>query len=375
MKSLNLIIHQIQDLIKNHKAFSILLVTAQLLGIFILLFSAATIQSISVKQKKLDEMSLYFEANTLKYLDEEEEIIIGYNDIDDKSKPIYETRNKFDLSSGFSINEVTDRVNSIIAESPINERPIVRIYGYYNNYKIGTFLLDDSKITTGEIILNSKKFPGYEIENNYKIGDKYLKVANVVDDLIPDMLVSSADIPNEWLGYDIRFTYSTAPTTKQAEKMKALLMKYFDCNELYIPETVDPLTAQFNSMAILCTLLMLIAVLINICYAQLYRFRLSKQSFAVFRLVGCSVKNICSLCYSEILIISIILYTLGTVVFNYLFKDSISLWYESVDTLYTKEYYVLFGIAYFVLQLIIISFPLKSFVSKEVVTAEKEGKI
>ncbi len=375
MKSLLLIIHQIQDLIKNHKAFSILLVTAQLLGILILLFSAATIQSISVKQKKLDEMSLFFEVSTLKYLDEQEEIIMGYNEVDGKSEPIYGTRNKVDLSSGLSIKEVTDRVKTIIAENPIDDRPIVRIYGYYNDYRIGTYLLDDSGIETGEITLNCKRIPGYKIGESYKIGDKCLIITNIVDNLITDMLVSSTDIPNEWLGYNIRFIYSTAPTTEQAEKMKSLLMKYFDCNELYIPETVDPLTAQFNYMAILCTFLMLIAVLINICYAQLYRFRLSKLSFSVFRLVGCSVKNICSLCYSEILITSILLYTLGTIVFNYLFKNSISLWYESVDSLYTTKYYMLFGIAYFILQLIIISLPLKRFVSQEVVTAEKEDKL
>ena len=378
MKTLHIIFHQMFRLIRDHKGFCTLLAFAQLLGILILLFSAATIQSISVKQKEIDERSLYFEVRTMRFTDKQEKTIVAYNEVDGKKEPVYEMKNKIDLNYAYSLDDVLVRINKVFEDSTIKEQPYIYIYGKcigHDDFTIATFLYDNnnvSNVNPGEIRLDQRRIQGYAAGDYYKLGDKKLKVKSSNDTLTTHMIVNQKDIPADWRGYNIRFCYKEAPTTEQAEKMKKLLIENFICDEMHIPETVDPLTAQFNSMAILCTFIMLIAILLNICYAQLYRFRLAKRSFAVFRLVGGNVSKICSACYSEVVFSSLTFYCIGAAIFHFQLKDKVSQWYEGADTLYTMKYYILFGCAYLAFQLILISFPLKRFINREVAVAEKE---
>ena len=368
-------LHQIKSIMKHHKAFTILLSVAQFLGILILFFSAATIQSVSVKQKELETNALDFRVRTVKNSDELEEKAVGFEIKDGEKIPVrYEMVPKSDYSSCISFKEVTERLNSILDQSQIKQSPeYIWVSGIYNDKKLLTYPLGDNNIKKGEIKLNELYYSEYKEGDEFQLGDKTLKVAKV-GDFWADMIVAPSDVPDEWSSREIYLTYKTAPTTSEAEEMQKLLIKSFDCDDIMLPDTIDPLTAQFNSMAVVCSFLMLIAVLLNICYAQLYRFRLAKRSFAVFRLVGGKVSTICLLCYSEMLLVSLCLYTTATAVFHYLLKGTIISWYEGVDSLYTKKYYLLFGIAYLVFQVILISLPLKKFISKEIVLAEKEAE-
>lgn len=70
--------------------------------------------------------------------------------------------------------------------------------------------------------------------------------------------------------------------------MQNLLKEQFPgYTELYMPETLDPLTAQFQFTTLAMTVLMLLAVLLNLCYAQMYQFRLRQHTFSVYRMCGC----------------------------------------------------------------------------------------
>lgn len=373
MKKIHLMFNQTKKLTKTHKVFSLMLITAQIVGILILLFSAATIQSISVKQKEIDQYTLYFEVDMLRYLDETEEVIIGYAEENNKKTPVYGVQQKLDLSGGLSIDELSKRVKKIIAESPIATQPDVRISGRYNNYKIATFMYSNYEISDGEVSLNEKTFPEYNKGDNFQLGNRTLKIKDISKNQVADIVVANSSLPDEWIGLNVRFSYETAPTTEQAEKMKELLLQNFDCNAMHIPESVDPLTAQFHATAILCTIIMLIAVLLNICYAQLFRFRLEKHTFAVFRLVGGDLKTICSICLSEVLLSSMSLYSISVLVFHCILRRSVAVWYEGINSLYTPKYYIIFGISYLLFQLILISIPLNRFINKEVVDAEKEA--
>lgn len=370
----HLIFHNIYLFFRDHRIFGILLCAAQLLGIIILLFAAAAIQSISAKQKEIDSYSHFFEVYTSRHTDGTEMVETGYTEENGKRVPIYEECPALDIDSMFSFSEVKERTMSLIAESPIESQPIISFNGICekkDRFSISTNLTSDVP-AAGTVELNSFTFPDYHVGDEFHIGGNTYTVAKM-GDFLPDIIVAPQFLPENWKCTRIRLVYDTPPTTKQAEEMKSLLIKYFEPEgEMYIPETVDPLTVQFNSAAMLCTFLMMLAVLMNICYAQLYRFQLEKHSFAVYRLVGGSTNMICSLCLSEVMLITIPIYAVGVTVFHFLLKQYISPWYEAANSLYTARYYLIFGVCYLLFQIALMISPLTRLAIRSAASAEKE---
>lgn len=65
MKQIRLMLHRMQLQQRSQRLFTILLVLAQVLAVFIVLFGSAAIQSTLVKQKVLDEHQRNFTINFL----------------------------------------------------------------------------------------------------------------------------------------------------------------------------------------------------------------------------------------------------------------------------------------------------------------------
>ena len=74
---------------------------------------------------------------------------------------------------------------------------------------------------------------------------------------------------------------------------------------------------------------------------------------------------------SECILVTLVLYQFCAILFHTLLRPLIIPWYAAAETLYTLRFYVLFGIAYVLLQIILLSFLLLYFIRQDIVQAEK----
>lgn len=375
MKNAILIFHQLKRFIRTHRSFFFFYIMVQIIAVLILFFGAATIQSILIKEKELDELTLYFEVSLQSYSETEtEKVIVGYKETDGQRVPVYEEQAAIDYSNALSLDDMMEKVNTVITQSSLGSPKNTEIVGVYEKHRIYVPLFTADQSKSGNTVkIQRGSFPDAEIGDKLEIGGQTYTVTDISDMLRYDIYITSGVIPDNVRWYKVRFNYEKAPTTSQAEEMESILARLFNYSECIIPPVLDPLTSQFNSTTILCTFLMLLAVLINICYAQLYRFRLERHSLAVYRICGAKNSTICSACISECMLISTLIYSLCAVAFNFLLKKSVAIWYSAANTLYTPKFYLLFGLSFLLLQVILLEIPLLRFINNEVVNEERSA--
>lgn len=375
MKKLILIFHQLKRFIRTHRSFFLFYIILQIIAVFIIFFAAAAIQSILIKEKELDKNTLYFEVNLQSQsATETEKIIVGYEETDGQKVPVYGERPVVDYSNALSLDEMQEKVDTIITQSGLESPEYAYIAGVYEDVTVCTpFFISDRPQNGNTVRIANNAFPDAEIGDQIEIGGKLYSVSEIIENNRYDAYILSGEIPDNARWFRVRIEYSKAPTTSQVEKLESLVKKLFNYSESIMPPVLDPLTAQFNATTKLCTLLMLLAVLINICYAQLYRFRLERHSLAVYRICGAGSGTICSTCISECLLISTLIYSLGAVAFNFLLKKTVAIWYSAADTLYTPKFYLLFGLSFLLLQVILLGIPLLRFINNEVVNEERSA--
>lgn len=353
MKLFILIAHQVRRFIHAHRTFYIFFILAQCIAIIISLFGSATIQTILVRQEEINEHSLYYEVDLTHYYNDEDEYI---------SVP----------SGQISLDDMRSAILAVLDESPLNDLENVAIYGEYDNYFCGATLYDKTPSHAPDTVsLESFTFPDQSPGDTIEFGGHRYTVSKVTGAMWTEIWFPENAIPDDMKCNMVRFNYLNPHTTSEVEEMEAILKKHFQYQSMHLPPTVDPLTAQFNATVLLCTGLMIFAVLINICYAQRFRFHLERDSLAVYRLCGCSNNTIHEICLSECILVTLLLYLFCAGLFHLLLRPLVIPWYEAAETLYTLRFYALFGVAYLVLQIILLSFPLSRFVRQDIVQAKK----
>lgn len=341
MKINQLLIIQYRRLWTQQRLFFIMLCLAQVVGIFIILFGSAAIQCVTITEKEIDTRSLQF--------------VVRLND-----GPAFDNE---------TWKEIKNKVDYIVNQQPIPSLKTPVIYGTYQDHTFQIATMPASNEATVQI--NPSAFPSYAVGDVLPFGQCSYLITKLNSGLAYDVSIQGNELPADVLCSKVTFYYNEPPTTRQADEMRLLLAEAFPGSEIGLPETRDPLTAQFHAMTILCTILMLTFVIINISYVQMYRFRLEKRNFVLYRILGCTGNDIVSLCLMEVISLSLLLYTVSTVIFHMFFKAQISLWYEAVDSLYTIPYYAVLGCAYLVFQLIILALPLQNLLIQDINSSER----
>ena len=337
MKLHQLLMIQYRRLWKQQRMFFIMLCLVQAIGILIILFGSAAIQCVTITEKEIDTRSLQF--------------VVRLN----ADTETWET--------------IKSKVDEIIDQQPIPSLQTPVIYGEYQGYTFQIATMPFSGQNTVQI--NPSAFPSYAVGDVLTLGQNDYLVTELNSALAYDLSIQGNALPANALCSKVTFYYNEPPTTSQAGEMRMLLAAAFPGTEIALPETRDPLTAQFHAMTILCTVLMLAFVLINISYMQMYRFRLEKRNFVLYRILGCTGNGIVSLCLMEVVSLSLLLYTVSTMIFHACFKAQIALWYEAVDSLYTVPFYAVLGCAYLVFQLIILALPLQNLLMQDINRSER----
>ena len=324
----------------HRKSFFMMLCFAQIIGIFIILFGSATIQCVNITEKEIDTRSLQFGI-------------------------------QLNPSITQTWNEIKRKVDSIADSQAIPSLLTPVIYGKYQEYTFQIATMPTLEQAT--VRINPSVFPSYAVGDYITLGSYCYLITELNSGLAFDLSIQGNEVPDDVLITRIAFFYNEPPTTPQADAMQLLLLEAFPDSEIGLPETRDPLTAQFHNMTILYTFLLLLAVIINISYVQMYRFRLEKRNFVLYRIMGCTKNGIVLLCLIEVLLSSFLLYLCSIMIFHVFFKTWISTWYDAVDSLYTVPFYVLLGCAYLLLQLFILAIPLQSILIKDINISERKS--
>lgn len=260
----------------------------------------------------------------------------------------------------------------MLDESPLDDLESVSIGGRYDSYYCGASLYEQSPTQANDTVaLRARKFPDRSPGDTIEFAGHRYTVSEISENLACSILFPENAIPDDMLCYRVRFDYQSAHTVSEVEAMEAILKKHFQCQSLILPTAVDPLTAQFNATVLLCTGLMIFAVLVNICYAQRFRFHLERDSLAVYRLCGCSNNTIHGICLNECILMTILLYLICAGLFHLFLRPLVIPWCEAAETLYTIRFYALFGVAYLALQILLLSSPLSRFVRQDIAQAKK----
>lgn len=379
MKQIRLMLHRMQLQQRSQRLFTILLVLAQVFAVFIVLFGSAAIQSTLVKQKVLDEHQRNFTINFLFYSDTEtEQELIGYQEVDGVQQPVYEESPKVDYSHTVSLNELQQAVQAIADSSIMGYPERVWVKGEWNGHSYGFPLLQPAGTQDmPEVILDPYVFPDYKVGDTITYAGITCRVSAISD--MKTSNITTEDIraiPEDVRCYRVEFDYADFPTTAQAEQMQNLLKEQFPgYTELYMPETLDPLTAQFQFTTLAMTVLMLLAVLLNLCYAQMYQFRLRQHTFSVYRMCGARQSDVLGICLFESLLIAALCYVGTALAFHFCLRNTVAEWYEGADSLYTLRFYVLLGLAYLGFLLFMLLPPLFRFLRREVMTSEREATL
>lgn len=379
MKQVRLMLHRMQLQHHSQHLFTVLLVLAQVFAVFITLFGSAAIQSTLVKQKVLDEDARYFHLFLWAYsYTETEQELVGYREVDGVQQPIYEESPTKDFSHCISLEEMKKAAQAV-ADSPIMGYPeIVWVSGWWNGYKFGFPLFQHAGTQDmPEVELEAYAFPDYKVGDTITFSGTACRVSSISDMIAVDVrTIDSRAIPEDISCCEVTFTYPDFPTTEQAKQMKNLLTEQFPgCQEILMPEALDPLTAQFQKTTLTMSALMLLAVLLNLCYAQMYQFRLRQHTFSVYRMCGARGSAILGICLFESLLVAALCYTGTALVFHFCLRNTVAEWYEGADSLYTLRFYCLMGLAYLGFLLFMLMLPLYRFLRREVMTSEREATL
>lgn len=354
MKEFILIGHQIRRFIRSHRTFYIFFILVQCVAIVITFFGSATIQNVLAKQEEVDRFSRYYAVELISYY---------YDD---------ENNYRIDPSAAISLDDMRAAVLAVLDESPLDDLESVSISGKSGGYSCAAMLYDRSMTQAPDTVsLHAWKFPDQVPGDTIEFGRHHYTVSAVTENIGCAIFFPENAIPDDMLCYKVWFNYQSAHTVSEVEAMEAILKKHFQCQSLILPTAVDPLTAQFNATALLCTGLMIFAVLVNICYAQRFRFHLERDSLAVYRLCGCSNNTIHGICLNECILMTILLYLICAGLFHLFLRPLVIPWCEAAETLYTIRFYALFGVAYLALQILLLSSPLSRFVRQDIAQAKK----
>ena len=379
MKQVRLMLHRMQLQHHSQHLFTVLLVLAQVFAVFITLFGSAAIQSTLVKQKVLDENGRYFGIYLMAYSDTEtEQELVGYREVDGVQQPVYEELPKPDHSHCISLEEMKKAAQAVAGSSIMGYTESVWVDGWWNGYKFGFPLFQPAGTQDmPKVKLNVYAFPDYKVGDTITFNGTACQVSEVSDRLVADIVTEDLRaIPADILCYRAAFSYPNFPTTEQAKQMKNLLTEQFPgCQEMWIPEALDPLTAQYQKTTLTMSALMLLAVLLNLCYAQMYQFRLRQHTFSVYRMCGARGSAILGICLFESLLVAALCYTGTALVFHFCLRNTVAEWYEGADSLYTLRFYCLMGLAYLGFLLFMLMLPLYRFLRREVMTSEREATL
>ena len=161
-----------------------------------------------------------------------------------------------------------------------------------------------------------------------------------------------------------------------AEEIARIQQKIAEVFGDEMPEVTPPqpkplMEKQFNNMIYVLSFMIIVVVILNV--SRLYTFIMStrKKSLAVFSICGASRRTIFAIYIAEILLMLLISFVLGVLLFRFALMDTIAVIYPSFTRFFTPPVYLMiFGI-YIVVGLVIMTANIIPVVRKSVTELKK----
>lgn len=169
---------------------------------------------------------------------------------------------------------------------------------------------------------------------------------------------------------EIGFLDDNALDALSFSKLQKAFDEGLDCNTNFPPaDTIDFSELKFYNSVMYISVAVAVASAINL--AMLFRFVVSSRTkqTAVFQICGCSLNRVRRMYIAEILMISVVVYVVFAVVFNYAVMPWLKMFFEYIEVAYNyKVYLTIFAIyivsIYLFLNTIIVMTNRKSLVEK-----------
>lgn len=227
------------------------------------------------------------------------------------------------------------------------------------NGEIHKFYVDKSDSTSakpGEVIIDNERLgESLSVGDKIAIGDKeYTVLKNEIEGTSDLVFCSIDDIPKDCLVREFMFILNTQPSFTQAEEIVTLMNEVFGIpNKITIPETLELLDEQLNSMQILVSSIMILFAVFNCSLCYKYLYSTSRETLRVMRICG-ATKGYCNALYiSEISLHILLCYSVAYLLFDGLMLKPATKAYSGVELAYSTSNYMFVLLAYIFISVII----------------------
>ena len=144
----------------------------------------------------------------------------------------------------------------------------------------------------------------------------------------------------------ISFLDDNALDTESFFKLKKAFCEVLTCNVNFPPiDTIDMAEIKFYNSVIFMSVAVAIASAINLAMLFRYIIRSRAKQTAIFMLCGCTSNKIRRMYIAEIGMISVTIYVIFALVFNYALLPKLTLFFEYIKVAYNfRVYMTIFGI-------------------------------
>lgn len=144
----------------------------------------------------------------------------------------------------------------------------------------------------------------------------------------------------------ISFLDDNALDTESFFKLKKAFSEVLTCNVNFPPiDTIDMTEIKFYNSVIFMSVAVAIASAINLAMLFRYIIRSRAKQTAIFMLCGCTSNKIRRMYIAEIGMISVTIYVIFALVFNYALLPKLTLFFEYIKVAYNfRVYMTIFGI-------------------------------
>lgn len=215
---------------------------------------------------------------------------------------------------------------------------------------------DSTSAKPGEVIVDNERIgESFSVGDKITIGDnEYTVYQNDIQTTSDFVFCSIDDVPKDCLIREFLFILDTQPTYTQAEEIVVLMNEVFDTpTEISIPETLELLDEQLNSMQMLVSLIMILFAVFNCSLCYKYLYSTSRETMRVLRICG-ATKGYCNVLYiSEIAIHILLCFGVAYLLFDGLILQSAINAYSGIELAYNKSNYMFILLSYIIISVVI----------------------
>ncbi len=162
------------------------------------------------------------------------------------------------------------------------------------------------------------------------------------------------------------YILNTQPTYDKAEELIDLMNDVFNMpTSIAIPETLELLDEQLNTMQVFVSSLMILFAVFNCMLCYKYIYSTSKETLRIMRVCG-ATKTYCKGIYiAEISLHILLCFSVAYLLFNNIVLKIATNHYEGIEVAYNTSNYAFILLAYAVISLLISIFTVLPFASEQ----------